>query len=1347
MEDLWIACIGPKGETQITLDENNQFVLKDLEQGFYTIQAEKKGFYKFSKGIYLNRNIETDVDMEYEMFAVESGTSWDLDGQNDMELFQWGGRGAILSVNSYDNFFMEGNFWYDPEQPTIAKDDDHVQQRTGFRVKFDNGMYLNPNLLYEDGIVKIQYGKIMDDKSLFNWNTVYTLTESEIAKYKNRGGIRFGVMRDGQYVLLYLDGKVVRIDDLGDEYKSCKAQAGFESFSTASYTIKYKFDYLGVKAPDELIHATNLEEGRIALPFGGTGEFLLPGKYAAMNLVLKAMDHPDGQGDPRTDVLLNFDNGKAISFGIAANLEGNIVVQSTDAGLNAWRAYGELTAEEVAQYRTTAGVLFRVVRDGTDFYLYVGDRLVSVVDLTGSIEPGTEMTVTIRHWDDMGAWIDIPFDISRDVNQGLSFFLHGQEWETVGTERGVLTSKPWRDDAITELRIRKRFVDIDLTLTMKETNYPNENRNDIFFQFTGGKTLSFGINSLRDGGGVRIQSTDDSIFGWDVHSTLSSEKAEKFRKEGVDLRVVRKGTMFYLLLDGRMVNSYDLSSYIGAAEEASVTIRYWGDGGERHEIPFVLSDTVTDKTIDDLVNHNGIFVDNLSWDLSREMEGIVSIPDGGEAGHLQFRKKFTDMDLTLKVQDHPDGRGEPRTAVYVTFDNGEEVRFSVVNQGRPFVQTMDGTLFVWNGWGDLKAEEAAQYQTAEGIDYRIVRKGTIFYQFIGDRLVATHDLSDHIKADTAATVSIWHWGDEGVRINIPFVSQDPVADTKVTIEGAENGSVTSEKRVYSFGESIVLNILPDKEYRLKKLTVNGEDRTAEVVKNKLSLTAAGEDLHVTAEFERPEFAEVSFQVTGYKLGRAVSLVGEELSFTNNGATVKAVVGNDGMVTAKLSLGTYKLSAEKYLESTIQVEASGIVEDVTLAYDLFRIDAGSWDLSRQNDGVVTVNNGDGNICFTDKRKDMDLTVKVQDHPDGTGEPRTGIFVTFDNGQQIRFSVVNQGRPFVQTMDGTLLQWNGWGDLTAEETALYQTAEGIDYRIVREGTFFYQYIGDRLVATHDLSAYIAADTAATVSIWHWGDAGVNIDIPFELQETGPITVTDLNLNDTWQNLYESAAETCAVLSGTLKKPSGNFNNPNGWPLIGIRVTDRAAAEGWEWKDAFQILYHDNKGLSVKAPDDSNCNQEFNGVWVDKEIYVDQWDPNPLNPLLTEEGLPFKVIRLDNMVYFLIKTGDSYEVLYRMGLPSQEAATVFALRTEGISGDESVRLENATIVYGKEAAQKELDATVQEGSNETGAALTDTLAKKVGQVLAQIVSLNSEMALQKAMAVKCTGICCAFLPRYYD
>ncbi len=326
---------------------------------------------------------------------------------------------------------------------------------------------------------------------------------------------------------------------------------------------------------------------------------------------------------------------------------------------------------------------------------------------------------------------------------------------------------------------------------------------------------------------------------------------------------------------------------------------------------------------DSALDQTNAFLDSAGWDLSKAAEGIVSIPSGGYAGNLQFRKKVTDMDLTVKVQDHPGGTGEPRTGIYVTFDKGEQIRFSVVNrEGKPLVQTMggDGALLGWNDLGYLTEEEVKKYQTAEGIDYRIVREGMVFYQYIGERLVAKLDLSEYIAADTAATVSIWHWGDEGARIDIPFVLEESVW----------NG------RINGYGIRLMVKGL-DAEHGLRGCELPSEGDTIEfdiTLVTKYTDSSSGVSQNVTTEFKPLVWSADSFEAGDQQQdGREVNKGGingglpvyaAPLNHTEEGASSESCQNGGTWTFADGGVDTY----EGEVHRRIHVKVSGYTFDPT-----------------------------------------------------------------------------------------------------------------------------------------------------------------------------------------------------------------------------------------------------------------------------------------------------------------------------------------------------------------------------------------------------------------------------------
>ena len=74
---------GPMGEKPIELDAEGKFTLADLAPGYYTVMINKNGYAPINRGIYLNRDMDVELSLEYQMFRAESGYNWILDDQNN----------------------------------------------------------------------------------------------------------------------------------------------------------------------------------------------------------------------------------------------------------------------------------------------------------------------------------------------------------------------------------------------------------------------------------------------------------------------------------------------------------------------------------------------------------------------------------------------------------------------------------------------------------------------------------------------------------------------------------------------------------------------------------------------------------------------------------------------------------------------------------------------------------------------------------------------------------------------------------------------------------------------------------------------------------------------------------------------------------------------------------------------------------------------------------------------------------------------------------------------------------------------------------------------------------------
>ena len=237
------------GQHKLELASDGSFLLSDIPQGYYIVRVKKDGYLKTERTLCVNRDLNVVVEMPYDLFQTETGNCWNVSTANDGVLTKINGTGSILTKNFFDDFYVEANFAYSEELSQEFKGDDYQQQRMGVRVKFDNGKYWHIDLLRQnDGKYHLQFGKILGEDSLFNWDLVTELTAAQIARYQSEEGIKLGVLRMGRTAYIYLDNALVGKTDLGAEQAGCRAQIGFESFVSNGKVMTVPFA-LDVAAP------------------------------------------------------------------------------------------------------------------------------------------------------------------------------------------------------------------------------------------------------------------------------------------------------------------------------------------------------------------------------------------------------------------------------------------------------------------------------------------------------------------------------------------------------------------------------------------------------------------------------------------------------------------------------------------------------------------------------------------------------------------------------------------------------------------------------------------------------------------------------------------------------------------------------------------------------------------------------------------------------------------------------------------------------------------------------------------------------------------------------------------
>lgn len=648
---------GPTGEKPLDLDAEGKFVLTDLKQGLYTIVLEKEGYQKLSRSIYVNRDMDVTLTLEYDQFTA-TGTTWILDDQNSGVLHRFGGNGDLLTNDSYTTFTASATFKFDTDIEKAGTADAFKQQRQGIKIAFSNGKNWHIDLLKQDGKYYVQYAKHSGDNSVTGWKSVHTLNSAQIAKYTGPEGIQLSVQRAGRYANVYLDGVLVGIEVLDYAYESCTAQVGFESWAGNRTVTEVPYQIQsGISVNLYNTHfkmtdgwdVSRQYRGLVVKTGSGVKRLTFIRKYVNMDLTVTARDYPnstDKEGVyPRTDILFEFDNGKKMSFGITTNgktahIQSIYDEKEADKYINTgWQSWGNLTDEELAQLQS-GGVQFRVARYGTEVSLYVGDRLVGVADLTANnsgVTATTPAKVNIRHFDDAGVQVEMPFRITTEfdlVNVTAGDDLAAQKKQYFVGDIVKITAKD-SSNYVSSLKVNGKDVTIhydgtySFVATEKEYNATGtvaktifkpdaqwnilqqneglisipersgqysslytaantyrdasvtvtDHENGVFqmqirFLFANGKEYQLRLDN--DAGFYRVQQMGGGacITGWKELAKLTDAQIQQLKSEdGIQLRAALVGTYVKVYLDGTQVAAVDLSS-AGITADTTAQIRF-----------------------------------------------------------------------------------------------------------------------------------------------------------------------------------------------------------------------------------------------------------------------------------------------------------------------------------------------------------------------------------------------------------------------------------------------------------------------------------------------------------------------------------------------------------------------------------------------------------------------------------------------------------------------------------------------------------------------------------------------------------------------------------------------------
>ena len=252
----------------------------------------------------------------------------------------------------------------------------------------------------------------------------------------------------------------------------------------------------------------------------------------------------------------------------------------------------------------------------------------------------------------------------------------------------------------------------------------------------------------------------------------------------------------------------------------------------------------------------------------------------------------------------------------------------------------------------MKDEWRNKFNSANGLKLTIVRNGNVLLTYVDGTLVNAYALPEEY-AESACKVGFFsNWG----QCDIPFaVSGDlesvlnHVAITATGLDALQHGTAALSQSEYKLGDKIVLNVTPDDGYKLKSITVNGEDMTANVADGKLLLGYAKENATYTVAVTFIEVRD-AYDVTFSYDTEKYSANGLEITLARGGVTEKVTLGSSAVInnltvgewaaTARfggmtVSLGNFDIQVDKYFVDLGKIfEGSGAVTGADFTNNTF-----------------------------------------------------------------------------------------------------------------------------------------------------------------------------------------------------------------------------------------------------------------------------------------------------------------------------------------------------------------------------------------------------------------------------
>lgn len=255
------------------------------------------------------------------------------------------------------------------------------------------------------------------------------------------------------------------------------------------------------------------------------------------------------------------------------------------------------------------------------------------------------------------------------------------------------------------------------------------------------------------------------------------------------------------------------------------------------------------------------------WDTANQAHGILNAyyPSNNDAWKQEIKGEYKSIAIIVKnyrpQEDTIEGvaaDGGFSAVLGVTMDNGNHYAFRIINKnnnGAPRYQYSRFGGAGLAGWGggcvlNDKLPEATALINGEGAEFKLSRIGDNKLQLtLNGAILETYTMADITAEQKVASVSVYHYGNRGQKVEVPFtlVTEAEATDVQLNIAATEHGAVTAEHAQYQVGDTVVLTVTADSGYS-QKLSINGEALMVDA-NGKYSFVATEEVYSITGSFE------------------------------------------------------------------------------------------------------------------------------------------------------------------------------------------------------------------------------------------------------------------------------------------------------------------------------------------------------------------------------------------------------------------------------------------------------------------------------------------------------------------